>query len=139
MARAYNSGYEPSTVELVEAHGTSTKVGDATELCSLSTLWTGFSGGDHVAVGSIKSQIGHLKAAAGIAGVMKAVLALHNNTIPPSAGFETPNPTVEWNNIPFYVPTQQMQWDAPKNHPRRAGISSFGFGSTQFSYCSRSL
>ena len=115
IARAYQqAGYEPSTVELVEAHGTSTKVGDATELSSLSTLWTGFSGGDHVAVGSIKSQIGHLKAAAGIAGVMKAVLALHNNTIPPSAGFETPNPTVEWSNIPFYVPTQQMQWDAPK-------------------------
>ena len=133
IARAYQqAGYEPSTVELVEAHGTSTKVGDATELSSLSTLWTGFSGGDHVAVGSIKSQIGHLKAAAGIAGVMKAVLALHNNTIPPSAGFETPNPTVEWSNIPFYVPTQQTQWDAPKNHPRRAGISSFGFGGTNF-------
>ena len=111
IARAYQqAGYEPSTVELVEAHGTSTKVGDATELSSLSTLWTGLSGGDHVAVGSIKSQIGHLKAAAGIAGVMKAILALHNNTIPPSAGFVTPNPTVEWNNIPFYVPTGATEW-----------------------------
>ena len=133
IARAYQqAGYEPSTVGLVEAHGTSTKVGDATELSSLSTLWTGLSGGDHVAVGSIKSQIGHLKAAAGIAGVMKAVLALHNNTIPPSAGFETPNPTVDWTNIPFYVPTKPTDWIAPSLHPRRAGISSFGFGGTNF-------
>ena len=97
IARAYNqAGYEASTVELVEAHGTSTKVGDATELSTLSLLWDGFPHGDHVAVGSIKSQIGHLKAAAGIAGIMKSVMALHHHTIPPSAGFETPNPTVEW-------------------------------------------
>ena len=133
IARAYQqAGYEPSTVGLVEAHGTSTKVGDATELSSLSTLWTGLAGGDQVAVGSIKSQIGHLKAAAGIAGVMKAIMALHTSTIPPSAGFETPNPTVEWNNIPFYVPTQASQWVKPQQHPRRAGISSFGFGGTNF-------
>ena len=133
IARAYQqAGYEPSTVELVEAHGTSTKVGDATELSSLSTLWTGLSNGNHVAVGSIKSQIGHLKAAAGIAGVIKAILALHNNTIPPSAGFETPNPTVEWGNIPFYVPTKAADWKSPQNNPRRAGISSFGFGGTNF-------
>ena len=133
IARAYQqAGYDPSTVELVEAHGTSTKVGDATELSSLSTLWTGFSAGDHVAVGSIKSQIGHLKAAAGIAGVMKAILALHNSVIPPSAGFETPNPTVDWSNIPFYVPTKATDWVPPQHHPRRAGISSFGFGGTNF-------
>ncbi len=88
MARAYNqAGYDASSVQLVEAHGTSTKVGDATELSTLSRLWTGFDGGDHIAVGSIKSQIGHLKAAAGIAGIMKSILALHHRTIPPSAGF----------------------------------------------------
>ena len=133
IARAYQqAGYEPSTVGLVEAHGTSTKVGDATELSSLSTLWTGLSGGDHVAVGSIKSQIGHLKAAAGIAGVMKTILALHNKIIPPSAGFVTPNPTVDWSNIPFYVPTNATEWEDPPEHPRRAGISSFGFGGTNF-------
>ncbi len=133
IARAYQqAGYDPSTVELVEAHGTSTKVGDATELSSLSTLWTGLASGNHVAVGSIKSQIGHLKAAAGIAGVLKAILALHNSTIPPSAGFVTPNPTVDWNNIPFYVPTNASAWKKPVTHPRRAGISSFGFGGTNF-------
>ena len=133
IARAYQQAqYEPSSVELVEAHGTSTKVGDATELSTLSTLWKGFEKGNHVAVGSIKSQIGHLKAAAGIAGIIKATMALHNSVIPPSAGFETPNPTVDWDNIPFYVPTQSQTWPKPAANPRRAGVSAFGFGGTNF-------
>ena len=133
IARAYSqAGYEASSVELVEAHGTSTKVGDATELSTLSRLWTGVEGTGKVAVGSIKSQIGHLKAAAGIAGIMKAVMALHHRTIPPSANFETPNPTVDWSNIPFFVPTEPLDWPRPAEHPRRAGVSAFGFGGTNF-------
>ena len=133
VSRAYaQAGYEPSTVELVEAHGTSTKVGDATELSTLSLLWNGLDGGDHIAVGSVKSQIGHLKAAAGIAGIMKACNAVYHATIPPSAGFETPNPTVEWNEIPFFVPTKALDWPKPESNPRRAGISAFGFGGTNF-------
>ena len=133
IARAYSqAGYPASSVELVEAHGTSTKVGDATELSTLSRLWTGVEGTGRVAVGSIKSQIGHLKAAAGIAGMMKTVMALHHRTIPPSANFETPNPTVDWSSIPFFVPTQAMDWPKPTQHPRRAGVSAFGFGGTNF-------
>ena len=133
IARAYNqAGYPASTVELVEAHGTSTKVGDATELSTLTRLWTDAASGDNVAVGSIKSQIGHLKAAAGIAGIIKSVMALHHRTIPPSAGFETPNPTVDWENIPFFVPTSPLEWPNPESHPRRAGVSAFGFGGTNF-------
>ena len=133
IARAYNqAGYPASSVELVEAHGTSTKVGDATELSTLTRLWTDADSGDNVAVGSIKSQIGHLKAAAGIAGIIKSVMALHHRTIPPSAGFETPNPTVDWPNIPFFVPTQAREWPVPSHHPRRAGVSAFGFGGTNF-------
>ncbi len=133
IARAYSqAGYPASTVELVEAHGTSTKVGDATELSTLSRLWTDVDGAGNVAVGSIKSQIGHLKAAAGIAGIMKSVMALHHRTIPPSANFETPNPTVDWSNIPFFVPTAPLEWPRPPQHPRRAGVSAFGFGGTNF-------
>ena len=133
VSRAYSqAGYAPSTVELVEAHGTSTKVGDATELSTLSLLWTGLDGGDHIAVGSIKSQIGHLKAAAGIAGIMKACNSVRYATIPPSAGFETPNPTVNWDEIPFFVPTEARDWPKPEAHPRRAGVSAFGFGGTNF-------
>ena len=133
IARAYSqAGYPAASVELVEAHGTSTKVGDATELSTLSRLWTGIEGSGKVAVGSIKSQIGHLKAAAGIAGIMKTVMALHHRTIPPSANFETPNPTVDWDRIPFFVPTQALEWPRPEAHPRRAGVSAFGFGGTNF-------
>ena len=95
-------------------------------------LWTGVEGAGNVAVGSIKSQIGHLKAAAGIAGIMKSVMALHHRTIPPSANFETPNPTVDWSNIPFFVPTAPLEWPRPSSHPRRAGVSAFGFGGTNF-------
>ena len=133
IARAYaQAGYAASTVELVEAHGTSTKVGDATELSTLSQLWTGLPSGDHVAVGSVKSQIGHLKAAAGMAGILKVAMALHHATIPPSAGFETPNPTVDWGDNPFFVPTEAREWPRPEGHPRRAGVSAFGFGGTNF-------
>ena len=133
IGRAYSqAGYDANSVQLVEAHGTSTKVGDATELSTLGRLWTDIEPGDRVAVGSIKSQIGHLKAAAGIAGILKASYALHHRTIPPSAGFVNPNPTVEWSENPFFVPTQAMEWPAPEGHPRRAGVSAFGFGGTNF-------
>ena len=104
----------------------------ATELSTLSRLWTEVEGSGNVAVGSIKSQIGHLKAAAGIAGIIKSVMALHHRTIPPSANFETPNPTVDWSNIPFFVPTEPREWPRPADHPRRAGVSAFGFGGTNF-------
>ena len=119
-------------MELIEAHGTSTKVGDATELASLATAFGGAPSGDLVAVGSVKSQIGHLKAVAGIAGLIKTTLALREATLPPSAGFQTPNPNVAWEDNPFYVPTSARPWPSPRGHPRRAGISAFGFGGTNW-------
>ena len=132
VRRAYaQAGYGPETVDLIEAHGTSTIVGDATELGSLAQAFSGVNAGEHVAVGSIKSQIGHLKAAAGMAGLLKAVHAVREGIIPPSAGFSAPNTNVDWSNNPFYVPTTQRPWSAA-SHPRRAGISAFGFGGTNF-------
>ena len=131
--RAYaQAGYDLSSVELIEAHGTSTSVGDATELASLAQAYGDGLLPGSVAVGSVKSQIGHLKAAAGLAGILKAVLALYNRTIPPSAGFKEPNETVPWANVPFYVPTTPGTWPQPSLHPRRAGVSAFGFGGTNF-------
>ena len=110
VARAYSqAGYGPESVELVEAHGTSTKVGDATEMSTLTRLWSNLPVGEKIAVGSIKSQIGHLKAAAGIAGIIKAVLGVHNATIPPSAGFENPNPNIDWDSNPFFVPSLSIE------------------------------
>jgi len=134
VIRAYaQAGYESSSVELVEAHGTSTRVGDATELATLADVFSDVPAGDNVAVGSIKSQIGHLKAAAGIAGMLKSILALHHRTIPPSAGFVNPNDTVDWSKNPFFVPTEPREWPLPKSGaPRRAGVSAFGFGGTNF-------
>ena len=134
VMRAYQqAGYSPSSVELIEAHGTSTKVGDATELSTLAGVFADRGAGDFVAVGSVKSQIGHLKAAAGMAGLLKASLALHHRTLPPSAGFEQPNTSVNWDEIPFYVPTISSDWPIPQSKaPRRAGVSAFGFGGTNF-------
>ena len=134
VSRAYvQAGFPASSVELIEAHGTSTRVGDATELGSLGEIFAEVSRGENVAVGSIKSQIGHLKAAAGIAGMLKAVLALHHRTIPPSAGFSTPNETVDWTTNPFFVPTEARDWPkTASGSPRRAGVSAFGFGGTNF-------
>ena len=131
--RAYmQAGYDSTTVDLIEAHGTSTVVGDATELNSLSEAFQNIAAGESVAVGSIKSQIGHLKAAAGIAGLIKAIRAVETGTIPPSAGFSAPNENFAWESNPFYVPTEPRAWGASGQHPRRAGISSFGFGGTNF-------
>ena len=134
VLRAYQqAGYSPTTVELIEAHGTSTRVGDATELATLAEIFADLPAGERVAVGSVKSQIGHLKAAAGLAGLLKTSLALHNRTIPPSAGFTDANTSVDWAENPFFVPTQPLDWTpATDHHPRRAGISAFGFGGTNF-------
>ncbi|MEE2811532.1 MAG: beta-ketoacyl synthase N-terminal-like domain-containing protein, partial [Candidatus Thermoplasmatota archaeon] len=133
VQRAYQqAGYRASTVELIEAHGTSTVVGDATELTSLSAVFADLPAGESVAVGSIKSQIGHLKSAAGIAGLLKAIHAVRDGVIPPSAGFQNPNENISWDENPFYVPTSTSPWPSPADHPRRAGISAFGFGGTNF-------
>jgi len=133
VKRAYNQAcYSIDTVGLIEAHGTSTRVGDATELGTLTEIFEGLPSGENVAVGSIKSQIGHLKAAAGIAGILKATLAVSNQIIPPSAGFETPNDTVDWDKNPFFVPKESMKWSSNKSTPLRAGVSAFGFGGTNF-------
>ncbi|MDP7203007.1 MAG: beta-ketoacyl synthase N-terminal-like domain-containing protein [Candidatus Poseidoniaceae archaeon] len=133
LARAYSqAGFSPATVGLVEAHGTSTKVGDAMELGTLRKLWHESPAGEEIAVGSVKSQIGHLKAAAGMAGMLKTISAVSKGIIPPSAGFEVPNPTVDWSSIPFYVPTYAKEWDRLGTQPRRAAVSAFGFGGTNW-------
>ena len=123
---------QPRHVQLVEAHGTSTKVGDVVEVESLAALFEGVPPGS-VALGSVKSQIGHLKSAAGAAGLLKAALALHHKTLPPSINFQTPNPAIPWERVPFYVNTEPKPWPRPANgEPRRAAVSSFGFGGTNF-------
>ncbi|NEU77734.1 type I polyketide synthase [Nostoc sp. UIC 10630] len=121
---------EPETITYIEAHGTGTSLGDPIEIAALtevfqaSTQKKGFC-----AIGSVKTNIGHLDAAAGVTGLIKTVLALKHKQIPPSLHFEKPNPQIDFANSPFYVNTALSPWEV-KDIPRRAGVSSFGIGGT---------
>ena len=128
-----NAGVTPDTIGLVEAHGTGTIVGDATEARGLTSVYedTG-RGGSWCALGSVKSMIGHTKAAAGAAGLIKAVMALHHKILPPTIKVETPNEAVNPGETPFYVNTDKRPWLPESGHPRRAGVSAFGFGGSNF-------
>lgn len=121
---------DPETVSYIEAHGTGTSLGDPLEVAALtqvfrsSTAEKGFC-----ALGSVKTNIGHLDAAAGVAGLIKTVLMLSHKRLPPSLHFAQPNPHIDFANSPFYVNTTLTEWRGGK-HPRRAGVSSFGIGGT---------
>jgi amino acid adenylation domain-containing protein len=124
------SGVEPETIGYIEAHGTGTKLGDPIEVAALSeayrwyTTKTQFCG-----LGSVKTNIGHLDTAAGLAGLTKAALCLYHRQIPPSLNFSQPNPKIDFEASPFYVVTRPLTWEA-KGHPRRAAVSSLGVGGT---------
>ena len=128
-----NAGVEPSTASAVEAHGTSTRVGDASELESLNAVFggAGIAPGS-IALGSVKSNVGHLKSAAGAAGMFKMIMALHEKVLPPSLNFRDPNPNVDWPASPFRVNTELREWRMPPSGVRRGGVSAFGFGGTNF-------
>jgi malonyl CoA-acyl carrier protein transacylase len=138
IRRAYEvAGYGPETVELVEAHGTGTKAGDIAEFAGLQLAFDGDDGRSRpprqwCALGSVKSQIGHTKAAAGVAGLFKAVMALHTKTLPPTIKVTRPNPALDFASSPFYLNTAARPWIRTSEHPRRASVSSFGFGGSNF-------
>ncbi len=121
---------DPDSIRYIEAHGTGTTLGDPIEIAALTqAVRTGTQKTGFCAIGSVKTNVGHLDTAAGIAGFIKTVLALQHRQIPPSLHFEQPNPHIDFANSPFYVNTQLTDW--PSNGiPRRAGVSSFGIGGT---------
>ncbi|CAG0930613.1 phthiocerol/phenolphthiocerol synthesis type-I polyketide synthase E [Thermoflexales bacterium] len=122
---------EARTVTYVEAHGTGTVLGDPVEIEALTQAFrAGDQAKNYCAVGSVKTNIGHLDAAAGVAGLIKVVMALKHKAIPPSLNFEQPNPQIDFSNSPFYVNNQLIEWKASHQHPRRACVSSFGVGGT---------
>ena len=157
-----DAGVDPHTVELFEAHGTGTRVGDKIEFAALSTLLSenpSISSDDaaqdkepdqkcssnqkkeskrfieqspNAAIGSVKSMVGHAKAAAGVAGLIKAVLSLHHKVIPPTLKAETPDPALEIEKSPLYLNALSKPWTADDHHPRRSGVSAFGFGGSNF-------
>ncbi|WAC89973.1 type I polyketide synthase [Mycobacterium sp. Aquia_213] len=135
LRRAYAAaGYGPETVGLVEAHGTGTKAGDAAEFAALREVFNESGRADRqwCALGSVKSQVGHTKGAAGACGLFKAVMALHHKALPPTIKIDRPNPALEIEQSPFYLSTQAKPWMADQGVPRRASVSSFGFGGTNF-------
>jgi amino acid adenylation domain-containing protein len=144
MAQA-DAGVTPDQITYVEAHGTATPLGDPIEVEALTVAFKGTdatpgastplsdarSDNPHwCAIGSIKSNIGHLTAAAGAAGVIKTALALREGTIPSNVGFQTPNPSIDFANSPFRVANEHIAWPRVPGKPRIAGVSSFGVGGT---------
>ncbi|NYI04012.1 beta-ketoacyl synthase N-terminal-like domain-containing protein [Allostreptomyces psammosilenae] len=129
VRRALAAGrIDPGDVGYVEAHGTGTPLGDPVEVRALGrVLGEGRPAHRPVALGSVKTNIGHLEAAAGIAGFIKAVLAVYHAQIPPHLNLTTPNPHVAWDELPVTVPTELTDWTDPR---RVAGVSAFGFGGT---------
>ncbi|MGJ5629985.1 beta-ketoacyl synthase N-terminal-like domain-containing protein [Nostoc sp. CALU 1950] len=135
LERAYeDAGFSPATVGLMEAHGTGTMAGDPTEFGSLKDFFDVHDDKkQHIALGSVKSQIGHTKAAAGAASLIKTALALHHKVLPPTINITEPNPKLNIKNSSFYLNTQTRPWIRPEGEaPRRAGVSSFGFGGTNY-------
>ncbi|BAT53522.1 Beta-ketoacyl synthase [Nostoc sp. NIES-3756] len=124
------AGVDAETISYIEAHGTATPLGDPIEIAALTQAFNqttdkkGFC-----AIGSVKTNFGHLDTAAGVAGLIKTVLALQHKMLPPSLHFETPNPKIDFANSPFYVNITLKEWKT-HNIPRRAGVSSFGMGGT---------
>lgn len=125
-----------TSIGLIEAHGTSTAVGDKTELMVLDKLLRDAGlPPQSVGIGSIKSQIGHLKAAAGAAGVLKAALSLYHQTLPPTINVTNPNPCIDWDTSPLFLVKEPLKWESSGDIPRRACASAFGFGGTNFHIC----
>lgn len=132
LVDAYHAaGILPADVDYVEAHGTGTPLGDPIEAKSLGTvLGSDVQRDRKLLIGSVKTNIGHLEAAAGIAGLMKVALAMHHEIIPKNLHFDEPNPNIDFDGLGLQVVTEEQPWPAHENQPARAGISSFGYGGT---------
>jgi amino acid adenylation domain-containing protein len=129
IARAHAAaGIEPASISYIEAHGTGTTLGDPIEVAALSEVF-GAAAPASCAIGTVKSNLGHLDAAAGVAGLIKTTLALAHREIPPSLHFEQPNPKIDFAQCPFFVNATLRPW-ASNGGPRRAGVSAFGIGGT---------
>ncbi|MCB0196728.1 MAG: AMP-binding protein, partial [Anaerolineae bacterium] len=123
--------FSAETISYVEAHGTGTILGDPIEVSGLSQAFRRTTDKQsYCAIGSVKTNIGHMQIASGIAGFIKTVLALHHKQLPPSLHFAAPNPQIDFANSPFYVNTTLQEWTTKDDLPRRAGVNSLGVGGT---------
>ncbi len=130
MSRAYNAQVTPAEIDYVEAHATSTRVGDATELESLIDCFAGETArASRIPLGSVKANIGHTLETAGLAGLLKVVLAMQHEVIPPTINVTEPTPDVDWTHAPFRLPSAAEPWPRrADDQPRRAAVNSFGIG-----------
>ena len=130
MERAYRHGLDMGSLQYIEAHATSTNLGDATELNALSEILAGkFPPGKKIPITSVKANIGHALEAAGISSVIKAALCLKNRTFVPAINIKSLNSKINWDKVPFYVPQQAAAWpEQPNGLPRRAAVNAFGIG-----------
>ena len=129
MRRAYGPGVDPQRVGYVEAHATSTQVGDATEVEALREFFDSVASGRKIPIGSVKSNIGHTLETAGLAGLVKSVLAMQNGVVPPSINVRQLNREIPWAQLPFFVAQERLPWPRDKNTPpRRAAVNAFGIG-----------
>lgn len=121
---------EPGDIDFVEAHGTGTPLGDPIEVRAIDAVYGQRPSGAPLRIGSVKTNIGHLEGAAGIAGVIKVVLAMQHRCIPPHLHLREPNPLIAWDESRIVVPTEPTEWLAQDGRRRRAAVSSFGFSGT---------
>src|SRR5450432_2750431 len=124
------AGIDPQSISYIEAHGTGTKLGDPIEIKALNLAFADYNTNTHCAIGSVKSNMGHLDSAAGIAGLIKTILSLKFKQIPPSINFTKPNPEIDFKNGPFVVNTKLLNWVSTSESPLRAGVNSYGVGGT---------
>ena len=125
------AGVRPADVDYLEAHGTGTELGDPIEVRAAASVYGEERDAEHpLLIGSVKTNVGHLESAAGVAGVIKVLLALRAGVIPKHLHFETPNPRIEWEELPVRVVNETMPWPEPDGRPRRAGVSSFSLSGT---------
>ncbi|MFO7666816.1 MAG: beta-ketoacyl synthase N-terminal-like domain-containing protein, partial [Desulfobacterales bacterium] len=128
-----NARVDPSSIDLIEAHGTGTRVGDLVEFQALTEVFGNPDGKfQKCAIGSVKSMIGHTKAAAGSAGLIKAALSVYHKTLLPTIKADVPDSALNISESPFYLNSSRRPWFSKKEHPRRCGVSSFGFGGSNF-------
>lgn len=134
LERAYeNAGVNPSTISLVEAHGTGTVAGDKAEVNALSQIFSRDGAKkESCAIGSVKTNIGHTKCTAGLASTIKVAKALYHKVLPPTIGVKEPNPACKFGDNPFYINSESRPWLNSQAVPRRAAVSAFGFGGTNF-------
>lgn len=128
MQRAYASTIDPGGIQYVEAHATSTQVGDATEIESMAEFFGPHLKGTRIPIGSVKSNIGHTLETAGLSSLLKVVLAMRHGVIPPTVNINTLNRTIDWTSVPFDVVRSARAWERPEGDVRRAAVSAFGIG-----------